>query len=139
MLEADLGGREALCPAHLGRSRSGPGAARLATGAGALVQERPERLARGGIEHSAGAFGAARPRVQRGQSMGVEGLDSVAHALGGTPQRPGDGGRALPAGTGQEDLTAAPREGIGGTQARGPLLAFRRREGAYRHGWFHTP
>ena len=56
--------------------------------------------------------------------MSVEGRHGMAHTWGGTPQMPRDDGRALPAETGQEDLTPPQREGIGGTKAPGQLPAF---------------
>ena len=76
--------------------------------------------------------------MQRGQPMGVEGMDGSAHALGGAPEIPGDRGRALLPGTDQENLTAPQPEGVGGTKAGREWPAFLRCQGSYLHGWFHT-
>jgi hypothetical protein len=65
-------------------------------------------------------------------------MDRMAHALGGAAQRLGNLGGALPARTGEQDLTPPQREGLRGAQSGFPLLTFLGRSWSKIHGWFHA-
>lgn len=86
ILEADVVGRQAALPADFGGQPQGPGAAGLAKGTRAVVHQRPQWFAPGGIEDKTGVLGAAGVALEAGQPPGMEGADGIAHALGRTPQ-----------------------------------------------------
>jgi hypothetical protein len=93
----------------------------------ALVQEGLRGMGPGGF------------LLQASQARALEGAQGVVDGAHGTAQVAGQGRGPLAGGAGQEDLTAADGEGVGGAQAGAQCLPFGRREDANKSRWSHTP
>jgi hypothetical protein len=121
-VQAQHAGRPAPGVADLGHQAQCPGTAGLAEGSGALVQQMTQGLVEGRVEDRSGAVGARGLLLQGVQPFGREGVDDVADRGGGAAERPGDAGRRLTVGAGQQGLATAQGEGIRRAQ---PLLEVR--------------
>jgi len=102
------------------------------------MQERAQALGLFGPEGEPRAVGPGGAFDQRLEPVGVEGVQRVEHRLVVDAQICGDAGGPLPAGAGQEDLTATQDEGVLGAQPvlqRVPLLLAQR---ANKDRWSHA-
>jgi hypothetical protein len=138
-LDAEQGGGNSALPAPRGRQAEGPGAAGFAKGAGPLVQQGSPLLRFASIEHGTSMLGAPRLGRSRGQPTAVNSMDRMVHALGGAAQLPGHVGGALPARTGQQDLTPPQGKGIRGAEPGFQVLALLGGQWSKRDWWFHAP
>ena len=90
-------GVQLLGVAHLSYQGQSPGAAELALGSRTLMEQVTQGFVEGGIKEGPGAV---RPRgflLQTGQSLGVEGVDSIAGGACGAAEVAGDQSRVWPA------------------------------------------
>src|SRR5919202_35708 len=131
-LAADLARVDAFGIGNFGHQVQGPDTRRIAEGARALVQQRPQLLAADRIEHRVRApmrgGGAGR---QDGQPVGIEAMDDIAHGLVVAAEAGGNHAGVLAAGAGEEDLAAAQDKGLRRAGASGERLLFGGREGSH--------
>src|SRR5262249_2143398 len=115
-------GGPAFLATDLGDQAQGPGGAVPAQGPGTAVEQLPQGFVDGAVPQRPGAFGPGGLRLQTGEPFAPEGVEGVADRRGGAAEVAGNPGRALAGGAGQQDLTAAPGEGVGRAQAGAQLL-----------------
>jgi hypothetical protein len=89
----------------------------IAKGARALVQQVAQAFGPRGIQQPVGRMGSAGAPRQAGGPLPLEGVEGIAHRLGGTTEGGGDLGRPLALAAGQQDLATAQRKGVPGLQA----------------------
>ncbi len=106
-------GGNALGKADLGRKRQRPDAGWLVEGTRTLVQQGAELLASCGIEDGRIGERARRAGRERGEAVGVEGVDGIANGLVVAAQCLGDSRGVLARGARQEDVAAAYRKAQG--------------------------
>src|SRR5262249_52564211 len=106
-VDAEPAGGPGFLEADIGHQGQRPGAALLAEGAGALVQEVAEGFVEVVVQQRANAPGPGGLRLQTSDAFAVEGVDGIAYRGGGAAEVAGDQDRRLTGSAGQEDLTAA--------------------------------
>src|SRR5919202_3658086 len=138
-LAADLTWGDAFGIGNFGHQVERPDTGRLAEGARALMQQRPQLLAADRIEHRVRApmrrGGAGR---QDGQPVGIEAMDDIAHSLVVAAEAVGNHAGGLAPGAGEQDLAAAQDKGLRRAEASVERLLFGGREGSHMNWVSHV-
>ena len=123
--------REALSHTLVGEELEGPETGGIPKVSGTAMGQCLQLLQPHRVEAGVEGVVAVRAFLEGGTPALVERLDGVAHRLGSTAQLVGDLLGTPTPGTGQENLAAAEREGVGRAQARLQGIALGVRHGTH--------
>src|SRR4029434_2896938 len=109
-----------------------------AKGPGALMEQRLQAVAAGGIERGLGRMGAWGLGLESGEPPRVERVDGIADGLVVAAQGAGNGGRRMPRESGQENRAPTDGKAAGGAEPGGQCRLFVGRQRSNKEWCLHT-